>query len=250
MDTFPCRMPVQCRTSALSGSERMSGHLRARPFPVMLSSVIRRRQEPRITSQTGAMIDPGDDELIAAVARGDHPALLALYDRHGRVAFGLAYRILDDAGAAEEAVQDAFLRVWRRAASFDPTRGAVRAWLMTIVRHCAIDLVRRRAGAPPVVAGLDEIAAQRAVPDAWSDVVGRLDRARVRSAVAALPGEQRRAIELAFFDGLTHREIAERDGLPLGTVKGRLRLGLRRLYGLLADAAPDSERPVERSRGT
>jgi RNA polymerase sigma-70 factor (ECF subfamily) len=200
----------------------------------------------------GAMADPepGDDQLIAAVARGDHPALLALYDRHGRVAYGLAYRILGEAGAAEEAVQDAFLRVWRRAATFDPARGVVRSWLLTIVHHCAIDLLRRRASAPPVVAGLDEIAERQAVPDAWGDVVGRLERDRVRSAVATLPGDQRRAIEMAYFDGLTHREIAERDGLPLGTVKGRLRLGLRRLYGMLAEPEPGVRGPVELNRGS
>ena len=198
------------------------------------------------------MIDlaPGDDELIAAVARGDHPALLALYDRHGRVAYGLAYRILGEAGAAEEAVQDAYLRVWRRASTFDASRGGVRSWLLTIVHHCAIDLLRRRAGAPPVVAGLDEIADRRSVPDAWSEVSGRIESERVRTAVETLPGEQRRAIEMAFFDGLTHREIAERDGLPLGTVKGRLRLGLRRLQGLLAEPAPGVTRPAELNRGT
>jgi RNA polymerase sigma-70 factor (ECF subfamily) len=196
------------------------------------------------------MDDPGDDELIAAVARGDHTALLGLYDRHGRVAYGLAYRILGDAGAAEEAVQDAFLRVWRRAATFDPERGAVRSWLLTIAHRCAIDLLRKRAGGPPVVAGLDEMAERQATPDAWKEVSERLDSERVRGAVATLPGEQRRAIEMAFFDGLTHREIAERDGLPLGTVKGRLRLGLRRLYGLLTEPAPEGERPVELNRGT
>jgi RNA polymerase sigma-70 factor, ECF subfamily len=197
----------------------------------------------------GAMADPdeADDQLIAAVARGDHPALLALYDRHGRIAYGLAYRVLGEAGAAEEAVQDAYLRIWRRASTFDPSRGGVRSWLLTIVHHCAIDLLRRRAGAPPVVAGLDEVAERQAVPDAWSDVVVRLEQDRVRTAVATLPGEQRRAIEMAYFDGLTHREIAERDGLPLGTVKGRLRLGLRRLYGLLAE--PGVEGPVELNRG-
>src|SRR5438067_2467358 len=146
---------------------------------------------------------PGDDELIAAVARGDHPALLAQYDRHGRAAYGLAYRILGDAGAAEEAVQDAFLRVWRRAATFEATRGAVRPWLLTVVHHCAVDLLRRRAGAPPHVAGLDEIAQRQPVADAWSDLAGKFERERVRTAVAALPGEQRRAIELAYFDGLT-----------------------------------------------
>jgi RNA polymerase sigma factor (sigma-70 family) len=204
----------------------------------------------------GPMSDPGsgDDELIAAVAGGDHAALLALYDRYGGMAYGLAYRILGDAGAAEEAVQDAFLRVWRRAATFDPARArgenAVRPWLLTIVHHCGIDLLRRRAGAPPVVAGLDEVAERQAVPDAWSDLSGKLEQERVRSAVATLPGEQRRAIEMAFFDGLTHREIAERDGLPLGTVKGRLRLGLRRLYGLLAEPPPGGGGSVELTRGT
>ncbi len=193
---------------------------------------------------------PDDHDLIAAVAGGDHPALLMLYDRHGRIAYGLAYRILGDAGAAEEAVQDAYLRVWRRAATFDASRGGVRSWLLTIVHHCAIDLVRRRAGAPPVVAGLDELVERQAVPDAWSEVSGRIERERVRTAVETLPREQRRAIELAFFDGLTHREIAERDGVPLGTVKGRMRLGLKRLSGLLADPASGVASPAELTRGT
>ena len=161
-------------------------------------------------------LGPGDDELIAAVARGDQPALLALYDRHGRMGYGLAYRILGDAGAAEEAVQDAYLRLWRRAATFDASRGNAR----------------------------------RSVPDAWSEVSGRIESDRVRTAVETLPGEQRRAIEMAFFDGLTHREIAERDGLPLGTVKGRLRLGLKRLSGLLAEPAPGVTGPAELNRGT
>ena len=196
------------------------------------------------------MTEQGDNELIAAVARGDHSALLALYDRHGRIAYGLAYRVLNDAGAAEEAVQDAFLRLWRRASTFDPAKGAGRGWLLTIVHRCAIDLLRRRAGAPPVVASLDDVAERSGVPDVWGDVVGRMESERVRTAVATLPGEQRRAIEMAFFDGLTHREIAERDGLPLGTVKGRLRLGLRRLSGLLAEPAPGRGGPVELNRGT
>lgn len=190
--------------------------------------------------QIGAMVElaPPDDELITAIAQGDHPALLALYDRHSRLGYGLAYRMLGESGAAEEAVQDAFLRVWRRAATFDPSRGSVRSWLMTIVHHCAIDLHRKRASGPTIVAGLDEIAEQTPAPDTWSEVSARLDQDRVRAAVAQLPQEQRRAIELAYFDGLTHREIAERDGLPLGTVKGRLRLGLQRLYSSLAEPVP------------
>ena len=184
--------------------------------------MIRGAERFRMTEQIGAMAElaPPDDELIAAIAQGDHPALLALYDRHGRLGYGLAYRMLGESGAAEEAVQDAFLRVWRRAATFDPSRGSVRSWLMTIVHHCAIDLHRKRAGGPNIVAGLDEIAEQTPAPDTWSEVSGKLDQERVRAAVAQLPQEQRRAIELAYFDGLTHREIAERDGLPLGLTTG------------------------------
>jgi RNA polymerase sigma-70 factor (ECF subfamily) len=167
--------------------------------------------------------------------------------------YGLAYRILGDAGAAEEAVQDAYLRIWHRAATFDASRGGARSWLLTIVHHCAIDLLRRRTAAPPVVAGLDEMTDRRSVPDAWSEVSGRIESERVRTAVETLPGEQRRAIEMAYFDGLTHREIAERDALPLlplGTVKGRLRLGLKRLAGLLAEPAPGLTGPAELNRGT
>src|ERR687898_1111961 len=143
-------------------------------------------------------LGPGDDELIAAVARGDQPALLALYDRHGRMGYGLAYRILGDAGAAEEAVQDAYLRLWRRAATFDASRGNARSWLLTIVHHCAIDLLRRRAGAPPVVAGLDEMADRRGGPPSLGEGVGRIESERGRTAVGTLPGEERRAVGMAF----------------------------------------------------
>lgn len=185
------------------------------------------------------MAEPGDDlQLIAAVVRQEPDALMALYDRHGRLAFALAYRILGDPGLAEEAVQDAFMLVWRRAATFDPARGsAVRAWLTTIVHHRSIDLLRKRSGRPREQTPLDEVEAVLASPGPWGEVAEALDRDRVRSAVASLPNEQQTAIELAYFDGLTHREIAEQTGLPLGTVKGRVRLGLRRLHGLLAESA-------------
>jgi RNA polymerase sigma-70 factor (ECF subfamily) len=176
----------------------------------------------------------GDTELLLAIACGDQPALLALYDRYRGISFGLAYRILQEAGAAEEAVQDAYLRVWHRAATFDTARGRVRPWLLTIVHHCAIDLLRRRGRPAPVVVSFDEMIDQHAMSDTWVEVSQRDEQERVRAAVASLPLAQRRAIELAFFEGLTHREIADRDGLPLGTVKGRMRLGLRRLSSLLA----------------
>ena len=183
------------------------------------------------------MAEPGDDALMEAIARRDPAALVALYDRHGRLAFALAYRVLGDGGTAEEAVQDAFLLVWRRAASFDATRGGgVRAWLLTIVRNRAIDARRRRSGQHREAIGLESVEQTLAEPDVWGEVALGLDRDRVRGAVDALPEEQRRTIDLAFFEGLTHREIAERTGTPLGTVKGRLRLGLQKLHGSLIEA--------------
>lgn len=181
------------------------------------------------------MAEPGDDDLMRGIVCRDPTALLALYDRHGRVAFALAYRVLVDAQTAEEVVQDAFLLVWRHAASFDAALGEVRGWLLTIVHHRAID-ARRRLGRHAGAVGLDAVEWKLAAPDAWGEVARGLERDEVRAAVEALPEEQRRAIELAFFEGLTHREIAVRTGTPLGTVKGRLRLGLQKLHASLVAA--------------
>lgn len=183
------------------------------------------------------MTEPGDSDLIEAIRRRDPAALLALYDRYRGVTFALAYRVLDDGGTAEEVVQDAFLLVWHKVASFDPARGSVRAWLLTILHHRAIDARRRRARPWKQnlqLATVDETVAE---PDVWGEVALGLERDRVRAALAALPEEQRRAIELAYFDGLTHHEIASRTGAPLGTIKGRLRLGLQKLHRTLVERA-------------
>lgn len=183
------------------------------------------------------MAEPEDMELMRAVQRREAPALMTLYDRHRGLAFALAYRILRDAGAAEEAVQDAFMQVWRRADSFEPGRGSgVRAWLLRIVHNRAIDLRRRQVSAAQRTV---ELEAADTIPDrndVQRDVVDRLDRESVRLAVDALPPPQREAIALAYFDGLTHQEIADQTNTPLGTVKGRLRLGLRRLADSLTEA--------------
>lgn len=188
------------------------------------------------------MAEPDDAQLIQSVVRQDPSALLTLYDRHGRLAFAVAYRVLGDPGAAEEVVQDAFLLVWQRASSFDPSRGrGVRAWLLTIVRNRAIDIGRRAMHRPRQSVDLAAAEAALAVPDAWDEVSGGLERDHVRTAVASLPDEQQRAIELAYFEGLTHREIADRTGTPLGTVKGRLRLGLVKLHGSLAGLADPTD---------
>ncbi len=199
---------------------------------------------------------PTDDALILAVARRDPAALMSLHDRYSRLAFGLAYRILGEAGAAEEVVQDAFMLVWRRATLFDPApgrgQGKARSWLMTIVHHRAIDVYRRRSGRTGDNQPLDGLEDVLSTPDIWGEIAAGLDRDRVRAAVAALPPEQRDAIELAYFEGLTHREIAARGGTPLGTVKGRLRLGLQKLHGLLTE--PDTrvghDRPAYPSPST
>jgi RNA polymerase sigma-70 factor (ECF subfamily) len=180
---------------------------------------------------------PDDFQLMQAVQRRDSTALMALYDRHRGVSFALAYRMLGDAGAAEEAVQDAFMQVWRRADAYDPARGSgFRAWLLKIVRNRAIDLRRRRHGDAQSALDLDAITSLPSAADVQGDVTARLDRAEVRAAVAALPPDQRDAITLAYFDGLTHQEIADRTSAPLGTVKGRLRLGLRKLAESLTEA--------------
>jgi len=180
--------------------------------------------------------DQDDNLLILEVAKGNPDALALLYDRHGRLAYSVAYRVLSDGPAAEEAVQDAFLTLWKKAGTFDPGRGAgVRAWLLTIVRNAAIDAIRRRNRYGSKEIELDADAPFPGEDDPVSEVLSSLDRAAIRQAMQELPDDQRMAIELAYFEGLTHREIAERYGLPLGTVKGRLRLGLHKLQeGLTA----------------
>ncbi|HET7035138.1 MAG TPA: sigma-70 family RNA polymerase sigma factor [Thermomicrobiaceae bacterium] len=187
------------------------------------------------------MAEAADVELLHAISRRDPDALVALYDRYGRLAFGLAYRILGDPATAEEVVQDAFMRVWQRADSFDAERGSLRAWLLSIVHHRAIDQVRKR-GIHPEDEALDPIAPRLGVSDVWGDVLATLEAEQVRRAVAELPGEQRQAIELAYFGGLTHSEIAQQTGIPLGTIKSRLRLGLRRLQQLLVADTGQAEK--------
>ncbi len=175
-----------------------------------------------------------DMELLQAVAAGDSAAFIAVYDRYNRIAFGLAYRILGDPSLAEEAVQDAFMQVWRRAATFDVRDGAnVRGWVLTIVHHRAIDAHRRSQRHADRQVTLDERLELRSLVDTWEVVAQRLDGEEVREALDLLPEEQRRAVELAYFGGLTQKEIAEREAAPLGTVKGRLRLGLNKLRTML-----------------
>ena len=156
------------------------------------------------------------------------PATLEeLYDTHSGTALAVAYRVLGNVADAEEVLQEVFLTVWRSRHSYDSSRGSLRTWLLAVVRHRAIDVLRRR---PHVaVCPLDEHFHAAGEGDVPAEVVRTLDGQRMRRALQGLPPEQLQAIELAYFSGLTHGEIAERLAIPLGTIKGRIRLGMDRL---------------------
>ena len=173
-----------------------------------------------------------DPELAAALAAGDETALAGLYDRYGALAYGIALRILGDPGRAEDAVQDAFLKVWRGAAGFDPSRGTLRGWLLAAVRNRSIDMLRGRSlHERRELALRPEVSSVELGPEA--EAAGSFERAAVRAALEELPEEQRQAVLLAYFGGFTQREIAELTGVPLSTVKGRMRLALDRLAAYL-----------------
>jgi RNA polymerase sigma-70 factor (ECF subfamily) len=176
-----------------------------------------------------------DEALVALVARGDEDALAELYDRVSRVAYGLALRVLRDERHAEDAVQEAFLQVWRSAATFRAERAKASTWILTLVHRRAVDLVRReeRRQAEPLA---DEAevgqAAEQTEEAAWL----RFERERVQTALRQLPDVQREALELAYYGGFSQSELADRLGVPLGTIKSRMFSGLARLRELLDDS--------------
>jgi RNA polymerase sigma factor (sigma-70 family) len=176
-----------------------------------------------------------DEALVALVARGDENALGELYDRIGRIAFGLAVRVLRDEQLAEDAVQEGFLAVWRSAAGFRADRAKASTWILTLVHRRAVDLVRReeRRRAEPL--GDDAVSIPSSEPTdeaAWL----RFERERVQAALRQLPDVQREAIELAYYGGFSQSELAERLGVPLGTIKSRMFAGLARLRELLDES--------------
>jgi RNA polymerase sigma-70 factor, ECF subfamily len=172
-----------------------------------------------------------DEDLMPLVARKDPAAFEVFYDRHGGAAYSLAHRIVGDPAAAEDVTQEAFLSIWRSKARYDPTRGSVRAWTLGIVRNRAIDALRREGGRAPKLDLDDEAALERKpAPERTEAEALRRETARqVRGALGALPNEQSQVIELAYFGGFSHSEIASMLGMPLGTVKGRMRLGLEKI---------------------
>lgn len=177
---------------------------------------------------------PRDAETLSALQNGEIAALEGLYDRYSKMAFSLAYRILNERTAAEDVVQEAFLGIWRNAQRFDPQRGTLRNWVLSIVHHRAISRLRGSTHRARQDIELGTVEHELELPDVWEQVSLELQRDAIRETLARLPNEQRQTIELAYFGGLTHVEIAGRMGVPLGTVKGRMRLGLEKLRAELA----------------
>jgi RNA polymerase sigma-70 factor (ECF subfamily) len=174
-----------------------------------------------------------DEAIVALVARSDESALAELYDRFGRVAYGLALRIVRDEKLAEDAVQEGFLAAWRNADRFMPERAKASTWLLTLVHRRAVDLVRRenRRRADALTEGVEPVSAGSVEDDAWL----RFERERVQAALRKLPDQQREALELAYYGGFSQSELAERLGLPVGTIKSRMFTGLARLRELLTE---------------
>ena len=179
-----------------------------------------------------------DEALVALVARGDEDALAELYDRVSRIAYGLALRVLRDERHAEDAVQEAFLQVWRNAAAFRAERAKASTWILTLVHRRAVDLVRReeRRQAEPLTEDTDLAQASEQTEEAaWL----RFERERVQVALKKLPDVQREALELAYYGGFSQSELADRLGVPLGTIKSRMFAGLARLREILDESTQE-----------
>jgi RNA polymerase sigma-70 factor (ECF subfamily) len=171
-----------------------------------------------------------DEDLLTLVERGDADAFEVIYDRHSRVAFSLAFRLLGDRQSAEDLVQDAFLAVWRGASGYASTRGSVRTWLLSILHNRGVDRLRTLGAMSRRQEALEQVELRRPdEPDAATLGIEQAVAGTVRQELGSLPADQHEVLKLAYYGGFTHNEIAEMLSLPLGTVKSRMRLGLDRL---------------------
>lgn len=186
--------------------------------------------------------EPSDEALLNAIAGGAVWAMDVLYQRYHRILYSLAYRMVADHQIAEDLLQESFLAIWRRSTSYSPSSGAARSWLISILHHRAIDHLRRvRRHSSIVEAPLEELELDEttAFPDVWGEAWRSITSSQVRAALMQIPTEQRMVIELAYFQGWTHTEIAEGTQTPLGTVKARMRLGLNHLKRALEEMGID-----------
>lgn len=179
-----------------------------------------------------------DKELMRRIARKDTEALEEVYDRYERAVYAFAYRIVHDTMAAEEVVQELFMRVWNHAERYDRGQGKLSTWMFTIARNIAVDMLRRKSSRAAADAVGDEVL--QVLPDTGTDVEQEVtmnwERERIREAMMELREEQQQVIESIYFQGLTQHEVSEKFSIPLGTVKSRVRLAIRQLHGKLAEA--------------
>lgn len=207
------------------------------------------------TSPTESLLSSGaadDAVLVARLAGGDGNALEQLYDRYSRIVYSFSLRMLGDSGLAEELTQEVFLRLWRQGGSYQQNRGAFLTWLLSVTHNMAIDEIRRRKRRPVAVDASDDDQTLTMLPDTRTDVehaawLTALQEI-VRDALQDIPPPQRLVIELAYYSGLTQREIAEQLGEPLGTIKTRMRLGLLKLrdqLGPVLDGSISAQRSKE-----
>ncbi|CAA9428247.1 RNA polymerase ECF-type sigma factor [uncultured Rubrobacteraceae bacterium] len=182
-----------------------------------------------MADRTGQYLILADEDLISLVEGGDAEAFTALYDRHSRAAFSLAYRMMGERQAAEDLVQDAFIKVWRGAGGYRAGRGSVRTWILSIAHNRGIDQLRSHASRRRTQDKIEASAPRSQPSEAFAETWRNSQRDQVREALNSLPAEQLKILELAYFSGYTHAEISELLSLPLGTVKGRMRLGLKKI---------------------
>ena len=173
-----------------------------------------------------------DEELMPLVNNGAPKAFAALYDRHSQAAYCLAYRMMGEKQAAEDLAQEAFIKVWRRAGSYRAQKGSVRTWILSIVHNRGIDQLRSHASRRRTQEKIEASAASSQRSEAFAETWRNTQSEQVREALSTLPKEQLKILELAYFSGYTHVQIAELLNVPLGTVKGRMRLGLQKMRGL------------------
>ena len=200
------------------------------------------RREPVVEQNAPPAAELSDEALIHAIAAKEVWAMDQLYERYNRLLYSLAFRMVSDHQIAEDLLQESFLSVWRNAASYSRQMGEVRSWLVSIIHHRTIDYLRamrRRAGLSN--ATLDDVERDESVatPDVWDEAWMSIQSAQVRDALTKLSQEQRKVIEMGYFQGWTHSEIAEGLQLPLGTVKARMRLGLMHLKRILQQMGVD-----------
>ena len=185
--------------------------------------------EPVAQTPSGRNDAADEMRLIARLRAGDQQAMSELYDRYSKVVYAVALRVLQDAAAAEDVLQDVFLQLWRKPDAFDASRGSLAAWLAVITRHRSIDRLRQRRPETDI-----EECVITSGPDLRDETERTLVVEKIRGALAEMNPDQRTALEMAFFQGLTHSEIAEKTGEPLGTIKTRIRSGLQQLRAKFA----------------